>query len=139
MTPQEARIAQRLAAIAAARPITLAPATASAASGRREPRRAVYRHGRLVVAGGVEVDCIIVDVSDNGARVQLPGATGLPEFVLLKTVVTGSVKRARVVWRSDSAAGLSFRVEQNLAFAKRAIAPRPKPAPEPQPVNPDTE
>lgn len=135
MTPQEARMAQRLASIAAARPISAAPQSAGAKSGRSEPRRAVYRHGRLVVAGGVEVDCVIVDVSENGARVQLDGASGLPEFVLLKTVVTGAVKRARVVWRSESAAGLSFRVDQKMTFAKRPIALRPKPAP----VNPDTE
>jgi hypothetical protein len=139
MTPQEARIAQRLASITSARPISAPPQSAKAESGRCEPRRAVYRHGRLVVASGVEVDCIIVDVSENGARVQLGGATGLPEFVLLKTVVTGAVRRARVVWRSESAAGLSFRVDQKLTFAKRPIGLRPKPALESPPADPDTE
>ncbi len=110
------RIAERISSIAAARPVIAADPAPKPPSKKREHRRPVYRHGQLRIAGGVMVDCIIVDVSLNGARVELDSAFSLPEFVLLKTVMTGDRRRARVVWKSRNSAGLSFLMERKPNF-----------------------
>lgn len=108
------RLAQRLASIAAAPPIAV-----EGRCDRAEPRRSVYRQGRLIVAGGVELNCMIVDTSENGARVELDGAESLPDFVTLKIVMTGASRRARVIWRRGRSAGLSFRYDRQTFGAAR--------------------
>lgn len=110
------KIAQRIASIAAAKPVITVAQPSKPSSKREDQRRAVYRHGRLTVAGGVKIDCIITDVSENGARVELDGAFALPEFVVLKVVMTGETKRARVVWKRDNSAGLSYVIERKSGF-----------------------
>ena len=109
------KIARRIASIAAARPVLDAPPIESQCQ-RIEQRFPVYRPGRIALAGGAEIDCMIVDSSVNGARVQLRGAESLPDFVTLKVLSSGMKRRARVAWRRENAAGLSFRVEQATTF-----------------------
>ena len=116
MATRTDKIAQRIASIAAAKPIVTVAPPSKPDSRRKDQRRAVYRHGRLTVAGGVKIDCIIADVSENGARIELDGASSLPDLVLLKVVMTGESKRARVVWKRDNSAGLSYLVERKSGF-----------------------
>lgn len=116
------RIAKRILTIAAAQPVIAADPPPKPASKKREQRRPVYRHGQLRIAGGVMVDCIIVDISPNGARVELDSAFSLPEFVLLKTVMTGERRRARVVWKNRNSAGLSFLLERKAGFSRSGEA-----------------
>ncbi len=111
------KIARRIASIAAAKPVNVVSRSSEHASKRQEQRIGVFRHGRLTVAGGAKFDCIIVDVSENGARVELDGASGLPDCVLLKVLMTGEIKRARVVWKRANAVGLSFLTERKTAFS----------------------
>lgn len=115
MAPKIDRLAQRIASIAA-RPVAAIAPPAKPGSKRQDERRPVYRQGRLTVAGGVKIDCIIVDVSENGARVELDGAESLPDFVMLKVVMTGEIRRARVAWKRDTAAGLAFLIERKTGF-----------------------
>lgn len=110
------RIAQRIASIASAKPLSVPPPPSRPESKRREDRRPVYRFGKLTVAGGVTRDCIVIDISANGARVELDGADGLPDYVLLKIVMTGDIRRARVAWRRENMAGLSFLTERKSRF-----------------------
>lgn len=112
------KITERILTIAAAQPVIAADPPPKPASKKREQRRPVYRHGQLRIAGGVMVDCIIVDVSPNGARVELDSAFALPEVVLLKTVMTGESRRARVVWKNRNSAGLSFSLERKAGFSR---------------------
>ncbi len=114
VTADAEKVAQRLASISASRPVIVDRGTA--ANERVATRACVYRNGRLAVTGGAEINCIIVDTSATGARVQLDGAANLPDFVTLRIVATGAWRRARVVWRRDNAAGLSFSVEQRVSF-----------------------
>jgi hypothetical protein len=111
-------MAQRLATIAA-RPAVSGISAPVYKSRRREERRPVYRHGRILLPGGGAADCMIVDVSENGARIQLDGAMSLPEMVTLKVVATGAAHRSRVVWRKENAAGLAFAVEPTRTFGCR--------------------
>jgi hypothetical protein len=110
------RIARRITTIAAAKPVAADPAPRNPVTNRTELRQPVFRQGRLTVTGGVKLDCIIVDLSENGAGVELNGASALPDLVTLKILVTGESRRARVVWRRGNAAGLSFQVERQNPF-----------------------
>ncbi len=110
------RIARRIATIAAAKPVAADPAPRNPVTNRTELRQPVFRQGRLTVTGGVKLDCIVVDVSTNGAGVELNGAGALPDLVTLKILMTGESRRARVVWRRGNAAGLSFQVERQYPF-----------------------
>lgn len=117
------KMAQRLASIAAAKPVLVVAPPPKAPPRRKETRQSVYRHGRLTVAGGVRLDCIIVDISPNGARVELDGASSLPDLLTLKIVMTGETRRARVAWKRDNSAGLTFLMEPQSQFGS-ASTPR---------------
>lgn len=116
------RAARRVAAIAATKPVTADPAPHNPVTNRKELRQPVFRQGRLTVTGGVRLDCIIVDLSSNGAGVELNGASALPDLVTLKILMTGESRRARVVWRRGNAAGLSFHVERRYQFGNAGSA-----------------
>ena len=115
------KMAQRLASIAAAKPLLVVAPPPKAPPRRNEKRQAVYRFGRLTVAGGVRLDCIIADISPNGAKVELDGASSLPELLTLKVVMTGETRRARVAWKRDHSAGLSFVMEPNSQFGNAPV------------------
>ena len=119
MTINDEKMARRLAALTSAkRPEAPPPAPKKKDEEERaEPRRGVYRPGKLIVTGGLDLDCMIVDLSANGARIHLDGADALPEFLTLRVILTGAMKRARVVWRRDKSAGLSFLMERSVGFA----------------------
>jgi PilZ domain len=56
--------------------------------------------------------CIIVDISDLGARLEVPPGTDLPdEFFLLFGDHSSVQRRCRVVWRSAIRIGVLFQVE----------------------------
>lgn len=133
MADDSTKLAQRLLSISKARPVVIDPPRARRESDRGEARFCVYRHARLILAGGAEIPCTIVDTSENGARVQLDGAGALPDFVILKVAATGNARRARVVWKRDNSAGLSFKTEQGPRFA--APPPRKLTKASPSPAN----
>lgn len=110
------RLAQRLAAIAAQPPISIEQTAAHSDETRLEPRQPVFRFARIVLADKSEVSCIVTDISASGARIMLEGACALPEWVRLKLILTGEIRKARVAWQRDRAAGLSFHAERKPNF-----------------------
>lgn len=119
MAVNTTRIAERIALIAAKPAVEFAQETRPARNGRLEERRPVYRFARLILADRFELNCVIIDMSDSGARVRFDGASdGLPEYLLLKLEASGVTKRARVVWQRDHSAGLSFRLERVNGFVR---------------------
>jgi hypothetical protein len=118
---QNGKIASRVAAIATAKPVEPAPAPEVVRPKRREGRDAVFRHGKVQISRGAMLNCIIVDFSVNGARIELNGAETLPDHVMLRLVSTGELKRAKVVWRRGNAAGLSFKIESRPEFANSKL------------------
>jgi hypothetical protein len=71
----------------------------------REQRKTVRREARYAVAilhgeGPVKVACTLLDISEAGARLMLPGDTTVPdEFVLLLSANGRARRRCRVAWR----------------------------------------
>jgi hypothetical protein len=51
---------------------------------RRSPRRRLYRVAKIKVGVGILAhDCILVDISDNGVQLHVPGFDVPDKFVLL--------------------------------------------------------
>jgi len=69
-----------------------------------------------MIPGQADIHCMIVDWSENGARIRLDGVEGLPEFLSLKVTPVGVLKRARVIWKRANMAGLSFLIERKAQF-----------------------
>jgi PilZ domain len=75
---------------------------------RRHLRTEVRRSARLVYGPhGYSVDCIVRDLSDGGARLELASEPMLPREILLVDP-TGGTTPARIVWRSGRDIGLQF-------------------------------
>lgn len=58
------------------------------------------------------LDCIIVDISETGARLVVDPAIDLPDDFLLMLSRNVS-RRCKLIWREDRKVGVRFRVAEN--------------------------
>lgn len=72
---------------------------------RIAPRRPANTRG-VLVAPGLELVCLIVDLSDGGVRVRMDRALSLPRHVMLVDIAAGTVCEAEVAWSKGLEAGL---------------------------------
>ena len=72
---------------------------------RLEPRSPAHARG-VVVAPGLELGCLIVDLSNSGARLRLDRQLALPDRVIIVDVVQATAVEAQVVWRKGQEAGV---------------------------------
>jgi hypothetical protein len=70
------------------------------------------------------IDCLIRDISDQGARIIFSGTTNFPDVVELYIPHKEQTVRAHVQWRRGDEVG--------LAFPEAAAAPAPLASPQPQ-------
>lgn len=77
---------------------------------RRKTRRGRTYLGALVSFDRPRCtdDCVVRNLSAEGARVLFSGSTLIPDEFDLTLRETGETRRARVVWRNDREAGLSL-------------------------------
>jgi len=76
---------------------------------RAHPRHAVHLDGKLLLAEGARtLDCVILDMSEGGARVSVGVEMDLPKKVYLWQRSMGSVFDCEVRWREASYVGLHF-------------------------------
>jgi hypothetical protein len=77
---------------------------------RRKARRL-----RTYLGGQVEfnprcpsLECLVRNMSPNGARLIFPRPPAIPETFDLTIHQTGDSRRARIIWRTEKEAGVSF-------------------------------
>jgi hypothetical protein len=77
---------------------------------RREHQRGrTYLGGRLAFNNQYcSVDCLVRNLSRNGAKLVFEGTVLLPGEFELMLPQKGESRRARVVWRQQDEAGISF-------------------------------
>ena len=80
---------------------------------RRAPRHRTFLGGKLIYGQGYSVDCVVRDMSDMGARLQLPVDLPIPDQVQLLELKSGIAFDARVVWRNYPMVGIAF-IDQHL-------------------------
>ena len=95
---------------------------------RKNRRRALGYRARINAIGGDgQIFCIIKDVSESGARVVTSSPDQLPDAFILCLTADGLPRRhCRVVWRSETEAGVSFvqpPVDREVAEMSAAVQP----------------
>lgn len=75
---------------------------------RRIPRLRTLKGGSIIFGVAPSVDCIIRNLSQDGAALEVASPVAIPdEFVLL--IKPERVKRnCRVMWRSEKSIGIQF-------------------------------
>ena len=87
-------------------------------SEKRKTQRKHLRHSGWIASRETETiqKCMISDISDSGARLDVENAGDLPdEFVLLLTRNAKTRRTCRIVWRSRSQVGVHFDRPQRAA------------------------
>ena len=88
------------------------PSSLSGSSGkdqRKSRRRVVHYTARVELMPGRTAGCFISDVSDTGARLDVPYSDKVPERFRLWLSGDGSARRTcRVVWRKPRQVGVLF-------------------------------
>jgi hypothetical protein len=75
---------------------------------RKRPRLRVLKSAKLVFAKSSTFDCVVRDLTDVGARIEIPNAIDLPEKLGM-TFDGGRFTRAcRLVWRKLARSGVEF-------------------------------
>lgn len=76
---------------------------------RAHPRHAAHLDGKLILANGARtLDCVILEISEGGARVSVGVEMDLPEKVYLWQSAIDTVFDCEVRWREAKYAGLRF-------------------------------
>ena len=76
---------------------------------RGTPRKRALKSGKIIYAGGsFSIDCIIRDLSDTGARLQVPTTVTIPDSFILVDAHAGVRRAATVVWRRGDRMGVRF-------------------------------
>lgn len=96
----------------------------------REKRTAKRQPLRYTAWAALTADqrhgCVVSDVSDTGARIDVQDSTTLPDHFVLMLTSSGSARRfCRVMWRKPNQVGVQF---------TRSLAEAAEPAP---PLKPD--
>jgi diguanylate cyclase (GGDEF)-like protein len=95
---------------------------------RREQRGRTLRSGKIVFNNRQSViDCIVRDLSDGGACLQVDAATTVPPSFELIVDGNEASRNSRVAWRSDTRIGVEFRDADRRASVDDGAAVRPEP------------
>lgn len=82
---------------------------------RATVRRRTFKGGKLTFNKGLSVlDCLVRDLSNKGARLELATTVGVPDTFEL-TIAPDRVKRfCKVAWRSQHHLGVRFQTGPKL-------------------------
>jgi len=82
---------------------------------RRSERVRTFLAGRIVFHDGAySYECVVRDMSEGGARVEIPSARMLPRRFYFLTSKGETAYDAELVWRTRLMAGIKFRESVNL-------------------------
>jgi stress-induced morphogen len=88
---------------------------AGARGQRRSTRRPTFFRGKIVHCdGSYSYNCVIRDMSESGARIEISQSGGVPEKLFLLGSGSRTAFEAEVVWKKQTFAGLRFIREHDL-------------------------
>jgi PilZ domain len=70
-------------------------------------RRPVRKAGMIEFPGGA-FSCMVQDLSEAGAALDVLASNGIPEHFALKIIEQGDAVRCRSVWRTERQIGVAF-------------------------------
>jgi hypothetical protein len=75
---------------------------------RARQRQRTFKGGSVSWTGGVSVDCIIRNLSETGALLELSNANGIPDTFTLIIKPELLKRSCQIAWRSESRFGVRF-------------------------------
>ena len=91
---------------------------------RQGIRKRTFLKGRIIFnKGASSMDCLIRDMSETGARLELSETSTLPEVFDLYIAQKDETVRATLRWRRDGAVGIVFADQRKPAAAPEAALP----------------
>lgn len=75
---------------------------------RNSPRRRVLKEGKVILSDWAVIDCLVRDLSENGARLEFGGPTELPKAFRLFITSSNMLIPAELAWQRGLAAGARF-------------------------------
>ena len=75
---------------------------------RKSARSRVLKDAKLVVGNSSVIDCVVRNVTNAGARVQIANTIELPEAFGLTFDGGYTVRPCRIAWRTLTETGLEF-------------------------------
>jgi hypothetical protein len=75
---------------------------------RRIQRTIVFKAATLMLANHSILPCVVRDLSNHGARLQLSSTAGLPDEFDLTFDTGRTLRKCRVAWQTLTNVGVSF-------------------------------
>jgi PilZ domain len=75
---------------------------------RAAPRHRVLKHGTLAFGGGGGIDCMVRNISEGGARLEIVSPVGVPTSFTLVIETDQFMRRCHAVWSNDTRIGVAF-------------------------------
>ncbi len=95
---------------------------------RHDVRKRTFLKGRILFnKGAASMDCLIRDLSEAGARLELSETSTLPEVFDLYIAQKEETFRATLRWRRDNSVGIAFADQRKPVAPPEAAAPCPTP------------
>jgi hypothetical protein len=89
---------------------------------RSHQRRRVLRSARIVFNDKrSSIDCIVRNLSETGARLQVESASGIPPFFDLLIMGEDRYRHCRLMWNAGGTLGITF--GSRLTQRRRAAIP----------------
>ena len=91
---------------------------------RRAERMATRKHARIVLATGLGLSCVLRNLSQFGACLQVASHFGVPQDIVLETDGEQSRRPCRIVWRSNNRLGVLFGTMQKATVRTQGVRSR---------------
>ena len=75
---------------------------------RKRPRLRVFKSAKLVLGKSSVFDCVVRDLTDVGARIEIPNAIDLPKKLGMTFDGGRLIRTCRLVWRKLTGAGVEL-------------------------------
>jgi hypothetical protein len=75
---------------------------------RASARQRTLKFATIAIARGADVDCIVRDISDTGACLEIDSPIGIPNDFTLVINKDGARRPCRIAWRSELRIGVRF-------------------------------
>jgi hypothetical protein len=75
---------------------------------RKEARQRKFRAGKIVFDGKSVIDCVVRNLTDTGANLELVTQIRIPDSFELTIPGSALAHKCRVIWREPKRIGVSF-------------------------------
>jgi hypothetical protein len=75
---------------------------------RKAVRRRTFKAGKIKIAGKSIIDCMVRNLTDKGASLEVSSPVGIPDTFELSIPIDNLTRKCRVSWRRERRIGVQF-------------------------------